>query len=98
MISIKLYRSAEDLILGACDKELLGKTFTDGERQIDVSERFYQGDIIEPEELKSLLSDATIANLVGKKTIDVALEMELVDKDSLLIIDDVPHAQIVHML
>lgn len=98
MISIKLYRSSDDLILGACDKELLGKTFTDGERQIDVSERFYQGDIIDAQQLKDILSEATIANLVGKKTIDIALEMELIDKENLLIIDDVPHAQIVHML
>ena len=97
MISMKVYRQGNDLLIGACDEKLIGKKFTDGKFQIDVSKEFYDGERISPEILKKYLEDATIANLVGEETIKCAVELGLVDPECVIKIKGVPHAQMVRM-
>ena len=98
MISIKIYKQGGDLLIGACDEKLIGKKFTDGKFQIDVSKSFYDGERIDKEKFKRYLEDATIANLVGKETIECAIKIGLVDPDCVLTIKGVPHAQMVRMI
>jgi len=98
MISIKVYKKGNDLLIGACDEKLLGKKFEDGKFQIDVSMDFYGGERISPDVLKKYLEEATIANLVGKETIKCAIEAGLIDPDCVIKINGVPHAQMVRML
>jgi hypothetical protein len=98
MISVKIYKQGDDLVIGACDAHLLGKKFRDGKFQIDVAKHFYDGKRIDKATLKKFLQDATIANLVGKETVKCALDLGLVHPNRILKIKGVPHAQIVHIL
>lgn len=98
MISIKIYKQGNDLLIGACDEKLLGKKFEDEKFQIDVSKEFYGGERISSEVLKKYLQDATIANLVGKETIKCAIDLGLIDPECIIKIKGVPHAQMVRML
>lgn len=98
MISIKKYKQGSDLLIGACDEELIGKKFEDGKLQIDVSKSFYDGERISADVLKKFLEDATIANLVGEETVKCAIELGLVDPSCVLKIKGIPHAQMVRML
>ena len=61
MISIKIYKRGNDVLIGACDLQLLGKKFEDGKFQIDVRKEFYGGETIQPEIFKKYLENATIA-------------------------------------
>ena len=98
MISIKIYKKGKDLLIGACDEELIGKKFEDEKFQIDVTKDFYDGERISPEILKKYLEEATIANLVGEETIKAVLEMGLIDEECIIRIKGIPHAQMVKML
>ena len=98
MISLKVHKYGDDVVIGACDEKLLGKKFVDGNFQIDVSKNFYQGQIIDKKTLEKFLNDATIANLVGKETVKCAINMGLVNPDCILKIKGVPHAQMIRML
>ena len=98
MISIKVYKRGNDLLIGACDEELLGKKFEEGKLQIEVNKDFYDGERISPEALKKYLEDATIANLVGEETIKCAIKIGLVNPDCVIKIKGIPHAQMVRML
>lgn len=98
MISIKIYKQGNDTLIGACDEKLLGKKFKKGKLQIYVSKEFYDGRRITIKALKKYLEDATIANLVGEKTVKCAIELGLVDPECVLKIKGVPHAQMVRML
>jgi len=98
MISIRVFKQGNDLVISACDEELLGKRFIDGKFQIDVSKHFYDGDRIYKKTLEKYLLDATIANLVGKETVTCAIKLGLVDPDCILKIKGVPHAQMIRML
>lgn len=97
MISVKVYKQGDDLVIGACDEHLLGKKFRHGKLQIDVAKHFYDGERIDRKTLEKFLRDATIANLVGKETVKCAVELGLVDPEFVLKIKGVPHAQIVQM-
>jgi len=98
MISIKIYKQGNDLLIGACDEELIGKIFEDGKFQIDVNKNFYDGERINAKLLKKYLNEATIANLVGKETIKYAIDFGFIDEDSVIKIKGVPHAQMVRMI
>ena len=97
MISVKIYKQGEELLIGACDEKLIGKKFTDGKFQIDVTKEFYDGKRVDSRTLKEFLKDATIANLVGKETVKCAIDIGLVDPGCVIKIKGVPHAQMVKM-
>jgi len=97
MISIKIYKQGNDLLIGACDEKLIGKKFVKGKFQIDVSKEFYDGERIKAEVLKKYLQDATIANLVGRETIKCAIDLGLIDPECVIKIQGIPHAQMVRM-
>ena len=98
MISIKVYNQGGDVLIGACDEELLGKKFSEGKFHLDVCHRFYDGRRITIETLKEYLEIATIANLVGEKAVQCAIKMGLIDPDCIIRIQGIPHAQMVRML
>jgi uncharacterized protein len=98
MISIKIYKRGNDLLIGACDENLLGKKFEEGKFQIEVKKDFYDGKKVTADVLKTYLEDATIANLVGEETIRCAIELGLIDPDCIIRIKGIPHAQMVRML
>ena len=93
-----MYRRGNDLLVGACDEKLLGKKFEDEKYQIEVKKDFYGGEKVTSEVLQKFLEDATIANLVGDETIKAAVDIGLVDPDTVIKIKGVPHAQMVRML
>lgn len=98
MISIKIFKQGDDIVIGACDENILGKKFVEGKFQIDVSKNFYKGELIDKKTLERYLHDATIANLVGEETVRCAIKLGLVNPDSILKIKGIPHAQMIRML
>jgi len=95
MISIRIYEQGENLVIGACDEHLLGKKFVDGKFKIDVSKNFYGGERVNKDTLAKYLNDATIANLVGEESVNCAIRLGLVNRDCILRIKGIPHAQLV---
>ena len=98
MISVKVYRQGRETLVAACDAEIIGKTFRSKDLKITVSEGFYKGDSGDEEMLVNRLEMATVANLVGRKTIEVAVKHGFVDPACVLLIGEVPHAQIARMI
>ncbi len=98
MISLKTYKQGEDLLIGACDEKLLGKKLEDGKFNLNISKEFYEGQKITTKQLQKFLEKATIANLVGKETVEYAIKKGFVDADCIIKIKGIPHAQIVRMI
>ncbi|WP_297062825.1 DUF424 domain-containing protein [Thermococcus sp.] len=97
MIYVKVYRVQGEVLLAACDEELLGKIFREGELKLEVKERFYKGELVEEEKLEELLEEATIANLTGERCVSKAIELGYVNPERVLRIEGVPHAQMAKM-
>ncbi|MCI0496746.1 MAG: DUF424 family protein [Thermoplasmata archaeon] len=96
MISVRFYRSQNEMVLAACDEELLGRTFRDGKLKLEVGD-FYRGEIVAEDALPAIFAQATNINLVGKRCIDAAAACGLVDRSRVLTVDGVPHAMVFYV-
>ena len=97
-IYVKIYRVQGEVLVAACDEELLGKTFREGELKLEVKERFYKGELKEVDVLEELLEDATIANLTGERCVKKAIDLGYVDPERVLRVQGIPHAQMAKLL
>jgi hypothetical protein len=96
LICVRTYRRGAELLVAACDSDILGKTFKDGELRIECGS-FYEGEEVSAEELVTQLGQCTIANLVGKETVHAAISGGFIDEGCVIWIGGVPHAQMVVM-
>ncbi|MBI4447973.1 DUF424 family protein [Candidatus Woesearchaeota archaeon] len=81
-------------VVAVCDTNLLGKTFTEGKLELKVSESFYGGEEKSEKELTEILLRAHNINLVGEKSVALAIKLKLLNEGDVLKIQKVPHAQI----
>lgn len=82
------------VIVAICDSDLLGKKFEENDLQLDLRANFYKGEEVSGKELLSIVKDAHILNIVGEKSIEFALKNNLIKKEKILRIKDVPYAQV----
>ncbi|MCA1819889.1 MAG: DUF424 family protein [Halobacteriales archaeon] len=97
MFAVKNYQQGIQRLLAACDEELLGTKHSEGKFRLDVAPGFYDGFRVEEAELGAFLGSCTVANLVGRRTVDVAIRLGFVDPANILTVGGVPHAQVLVM-
>ena len=98
MFCYKIHTCGNDVLVAACDKDILGKAFFEGELQLEVKESFYKRSTAPLTELTEVLSGATIANLAGNRVVDSAISAGYVDKENVLVIGGIKHAQFAVLL
>ena len=89
---IKTYRN----VIAICDADLLGKKFEEGKFQLDVKESFFRGEKTSEEKLndiikKEAVEDSTF-NIIGEKSVNVALKTGIVSKHEIQKIQGIPFA------
>jgi len=94
-VYLKETRRKGECIVAICDKEILGQNFEEGEKQLHVNEHFYKGELVSLEEGLQAMERATIANIVGQQIVSRALKAQLIHKNGIIKIQNVPHAQLV---
>lgn len=87
----------QGLLVSVCDEDVLGRTFEDGDVSLTVTEEFYSGDHLEEGEVLASLERAAVANLVGNRTVELAIEAGFVDDGNVLEIGRVRHAQVLNL-
>jgi len=90
---VKEHINEGKLILALCDKNLLGKKIEDQNIQLDLSSSFYKGEEADIEELKKLIKKAYIINAVGKKAVEFLEKEGLIEKENIIYVKKIPHAQ-----
>lgn len=85
------------LLVAACDSEILGETFENGDITLTVNEEFYGGDEVAPDDVVDSLANASVANLVGKEVVELAIEEGYVDEGNVLELEGTLHAQFLRM-
>lgn len=94
-MQIKIH-SAYRTIVALCDSDLIGKSFEEENKQIKLRENFFKGDEKSKEEMIKLLQDlnkedATF-NIVGKESVQAALEAGIIKEHGIIKIQDIPIA------
>jgi len=91
---LRVHRHGKDTVVAACDEDILDKIFKCGELRIHVSKKFYGDEAVAEEDLIAALRACTSANLVGSETVGIAIRAGFIQRDCVMQIGDVPHAQL----
>jgi len=78
------------------DTNLIGKTFEENIKKIELKEGFFKGEEKNKQEIIKILKhmakeDATF-NIIGKESVQTALEAGIIDKQGIIKIDNIPIA------
>jgi hypothetical protein len=92
---VKIHKSYRDVI-AICDEELIGKVFEEDNCILDLKESFYNGENVDEEKIMNIIQfhsreDATF-NIVGEKSIAVAIKTGIVSKEEIKTIQGIPFA------
>lgn len=90
---IKIIRSYRDIV-AICDSEILGKKFEEGKFQLDIKESFFKGEEVSEEKTEEIIidmlkEDATF-NIIGEKSVNIALRIGIIDENCIKRIDNIP--------
>ncbi|MHB8052541.1 MAG: DUF424 domain-containing protein [Methanoregula sp.] len=92
---LKVHRSRETGdVVAVCDRELLNTTLRHEKITITITDSFYGNTPATEEEVRDALKNAGNINLIGERSVNLALEMGLLTKSGCMMIGKVPHAQI----
>lgn len=94
-VIVKVHKKDDRTVVAVCDKQLLGHTFEEGAKQLDLSGDFYRGDELDNQEAGDLIRNADIVNLVGEEAVKLGLQEEVIEPENIIKIKDIPHAQAV---
>lgn len=92
---LKVHRSRErGDVVAVCDRELLNKTISGEKLTLTVTEAFYGNIPATEDEVKEALKRAGNINLIGERSVNLAIAMGLLTQSGCMMIGTVPHAQI----
>lgn len=96
---VKLHKSSRTVV-AICDENLLGKKFLEGIKQLDITESFFKGEKMKKEEVTSLMryefKSSSTFNIVGKESIQTAIEAGIIQKDEFSKVKNIPFTLIIN--
>lgn len=81
------------LMINICDEELVGKNIESDSLNINITNEFFN-EVVNENEITSLLKKCSIANLIGRRVVDKTLSLGLAKKESIKIVSDIPFLMI----
>lgn len=81
------------LLLAVCDSDLKGKKFSNDKMQLDLASDFYDGEEMNEEKVLGLMDAAAMVNLVGEESVNCGIKAGIIEKDHIIVVDGVKHAQ-----
>jgi len=82
------------LLVAVCDEQLLGQKFEEEDKILDLTGDFYKGDQKTEEEIADIIRNAYILNVVGEKSVKLAMREGVLDDENIQTVQGIPHAQI----
>lgn len=91
-VYLKIHFRRDIETVACCDEGLLNKVFKEGKLEIEISNSFYGGDLIEMRQAVKILEHASYFNIVGENIINKVLEQKIIPKEGVRSINGVPMA------
>ncbi len=91
---LKVHSTPKGTVVALCDKELLGKVFSQGSAKLDLEKHagFYRGGLVNEKQAVKLLAESENANIVGEKSIEAAKKAGF-DISSARLVGGIAHLQ-----
>lgn len=92
----KLHKSRDNkVVVAVCDSGLLGKKFEEGNKQLDMTSDFFNGEEKDDLAIGDLIRNAGSVNLVGEKAVKLGIDEGVVEEGHVKKIAGIPYAQAV---
>lgn len=88
--SVKISNYQKNAMLNICDAELLGKTITQGDLTMEITESYYGGKTVDEREAIDLLKTSSIINMVGERTVSLSVGLGIGSENGIKTISKVP--------
>lgn len=96
---VKIHKSSRTVV-AICDENILGKKFSEGIKQLNVTESFFKGEVHSKEETLSIMryefKSSSTFNIVGKESIQTAIEAGIIAKDEFSKVKNIPFTLIIN--
>ncbi len=92
--SYKIHKTGSEVLLAVADSDLVGKTFFDKEKEIEVSKEFYGDKRGDAGTIASMAKEATIVNAMGRNVVDLLIDKGIVQSEETVEVCGIPHAQV----
>lgn len=95
-IVMRIHRVRAEVVVAACDAELLGRKLPVGRsgRTVEVTSHFYGERVVSEEELLWAIRRSTVANLLGDRVLALARREGIVAEGGEGELGGVPHAEV----
>ena len=90
LFSTKVISASGNLMLNICAPELVDKTLHDGDTKIKINPNYYSERNVDEHEPKTLLTQCNSINMVGEKTVSLAIGLGIGSEKSIRRIEGVP--------
>ena len=90
MFYARLINHNNTRLLNICDHELVDKTLHDGETKIKINPNYYAERDVDEHEAKNLLTKCNSINMVGEKTVSLAINLGIGSEKSIRRIEGIP--------
>ncbi|HUH78729.1 MAG TPA: DUF424 family protein [Methanoregula sp.] len=91
---LKIHHSGADEIVAVCDRELINTTVSHDGLTVSITEAFYGTSPATEDEVRGALKMAGNINLMGERSVNIAIGMGLITREGCIMIGKIPHAQI----
>jgi hypothetical protein len=87
-------KTQKGLLVSVCDADVLGESFENDDVSLTVDAEFYDGKEVDDEAAVESLSRCSVANIVGTRAVDLAIDHGFVDEENVLDFEGTRHAQL----
>ena len=95
---LKVHRAPDgSTVVAVCDRELLDRRLKHGDLELHVSEYFYGTTPADEGDVVRAIRDGNNINLIGEQAVGVAVDLGMVERSGCMMIEGIPHAQIVRV-
>jgi len=93
---VKIHQPDDRTVVAVCDSDLIDSVFEEGNMQLDLTKDFYKGDLLEDAQIiGDIIRNADCVNIVGDRSVKLALNEGVIEEEHVKKIGGVPHAQVV---
>lgn len=90
---VKTHETRNGVIVAVVDKDILGQKFEENDLQLDLTSKYYKGELKTVDEVGDLLRNAYGVNIVGEQSIKLAIEEGIITEEMVKKIKNIPYYQ-----
>ncbi|MEA3343814.1 MAG: DUF424 family protein [archaeon] len=91
---LKIHEPGNNHVVALCDKELLGKKFSENDLTLDIDPDFFGGKPAAINEIKDAIQTAQSVNIAGNEIVSKLMQHKILSPSGVKIIDKIKYAHI----